>query len=460
MAEQRAIKIKQRKEVNIGIVIFLFVLVYLTINVFVPFGKREISIYEVPLGQLYSKETFKGLIVREEEVYTTDSTGYINYYFKEGDKISKNESVYSIGTDSSVYDRLSTAKEGIKLSSDEISDLKYFINKTYLNASDFKDYESVHDDILNYYRRTMDRKVMVRLNEIISVTGLNSGFNIVDSSSSGIISYFIDAYSNVNTSNFNPSMFSGDYKSEYTYKMDMFDKGSIVYKLITSDEWNIIVEINNEMFAKLSTGSKVTFTIDGEQKLTAPVTFMRCDDKYYAILKLDRYVSNYTTERFVGISFDTEENIGLKIPVTSLAYKDYYRIPVDYFMTVKEKDGSEKKGLVVVRNDGKGEKSYGFLETEIFWKDNVFYYISTDLISSGEYITKPDKTEDTMLYTFTVKLEGAYNINNGYAVFRRIERMDSDKDYVLVKRNSAAGLNAFDHIALNAFNVVEGAVIY
>ena len=65
-----------------------------------------------------------------------------------------------------------------------------------------------------------------------------------------------------------------------------------------------------------------------------------------------------------------------------------------------------------------------------------------------------------MLYTFVNKLEGAYNINKGYAVFKRIERLKTENDYVIVKKNSASGLSAYDHIALNAENVVEDAVIY
>ncbi len=462
MSGTKPTKIKQRKEVNIGLVIFLFVLIYLTINVYVPLTKTEISIYEVPVGRLYSKDVFKGLIVREEKLYTTSKSGYINYYFKEGDKISKNESVYSIGSDGSVYERLSTEKSGIKLTSREISDLKAFINKSYIKASDFDEFNTVKDEILQYYRRTMDKKVMTRLNDIIKVTGLNTGFNIVNSDSSGIISYYLDGYSNVNVNNFNTAMFEEKYASQYAYSTDLAEAGTIVYKLITSDDWNIIVELNDDIFSKLSGKEKVTFTINDGQKITAPVSFSKCGTKYYAIIKLDKYISNYTAERFVDISFDTEENSGLKIPVSSLAYKDFYRIPSSYFTNYKTNENDKEKiGLTIERTDEKtGTKTYGFLETEIFWKDEGFYYISGNLISSGEYIVKPDKTESSMLYLFAVKLEGAYNINNGYAVFKRVERLESGTDYVLVKRNSPSGLKAYDHIALKADKVTEGAVIY
>ncbi len=461
MARQKTTKIKQRREINIGVVIFLFVLVYLVINVYVPLSKTEISIYEVPPGRLYTKDSFKGLIVREESVYRTPSSGYINYYFKEGDKICKNESVYSVGTDKTVYERLNSEKTGIKLSAEETAELKDYINETYSKASDFKDYSVVHDEILQYYRRTMDNKVMIKLNEIIAGTGLNAGFSIVDSERSGIISYHIDNYSNVNTANFNNSMFEDKYASEYTYKTDMFEAGSAVYKLITSDEWNIIVKLSDEMYSKLQGKTRVSFTIDSSQNLTAPVSFMKAGNVYYAVISMNHYVANYIGERFVKISFDTEENTGLKIPVSALAYKDYYRIPSSYFMTYKNEDGTVKTGLMIERTDERsGEKNYGFFETKIFWTDQGYNYVSTDLISSGEYISKPDRSESSMLYLFIVKLEGAYNINNGYAVFKRVERLETGNEYVLAKKNTVSGLAAYDHIALNAGNVVEGAVIY
>ncbi len=461
LTERNTIKIKQRKEVNIGVVIFLFVLVYLTVNVYVPLSKTEISIYEVPVGKIYSKDTFKGLIVRDEVICRAKSSGYVNFYFREGDRVSRNESIYSIGTDASVYTRLASDKTGIKLSSDEISEMKDHINKTYAKATAFSDYEAAGDDIMKYYRRTIDKKVMLKLNEAVRITGRDVGFEIVRSECSGIISYHIDGYSNVNTSNFNTAMFKDEQVAESVYTTDKIDEGAVVCKVITSDDWNIIVELSDQMYTELAGQKNLSFTIDSGRKLTAPVSFMKCGDTYFAVLSLDRYVSEYTSERFVSISFDTEENEGLKIPVSSLVYKDFYRIPSAYFIKAPGEEDTDKRGLIIERHDpDSGEKQYAFLETDIFLEDQGFNYIGADHIGSGEYITTPDRNESTVLYMFTVKLEGVYNINNGYAVFKRIERIENGDEYVLVKKNTSSGLSAYDHIALKGQNATEGALIY
>ena len=65
-----------------------------------------------------------------------------------------------------------------------------------------------------------------------------------------------------------------------------------------------------------------------------------------------------------------------------------------------------------------------------------------------------------LCYTFVNKLEGAYNINKGYAVFKRIERLNTENGYCIVKKNSVSGLSTYDHIALDATSVIEDTVIY
>ena len=58
------------------------------------------------------------------------------------------------------------------------------------------------------------------------------------------------------------------------------------------------------------------------------------------------------------------------------------------------------------------------------------------------------------------RLKGVYNVNKGYAVFRRIEPLQEGDEYVIIKKGTSQGVSIYDHIALNASTVVEDAVIY
>ena len=57
-------------------------------------------------------------------------------------------------------------------------------------------------------------------------------------------------------------------------------------------------------------------------------------------------------------------------------------------------------------------------------------------------------------------LDGVYCVNKGYYVFTRIEKLRSNDEYTIVKKNTKDGLRLYDHIALNAADAVEGKIIY
>ena len=93
-------------------------------------------------------------------------------------------------------------------------------------------------------------------------------------------------------------------------------------------------------------------------------------------------------------------------------------------------------------------------------KKGQYFYIDTNLLPSDTYIATGSENVRSMLYVFITKVEGAYNVNNGYAVFKRIVRISTGEDYVIIEKNSVSGLSEFDHIALDSGKVEEGAVIY
>ena len=51
-------------------------------------------------------------------------------------------------------------------------------------------------------------------------------------------------------------------------------------------------------------------------------------------------------------------------------------------------------------------------------------------------------------------------VNKGYYVFVRIEKLRSNNEYAIIKSNTPDGLRQYDHIALNASDAVDQALIY
>ena len=98
-------------------------------------------------------------------------------------------------------------------------------------------------------------------------------------------------------------------------------------------------------------------------------------------------------------------------------------------------------------------------KAEIFYSSDGFAYIDCLDFAKETYITTQDMSSRVMLYTFVNKLEGAYNINKGYAVFKRVERLKTENGYVIVKKNSASGLSAYDHIALDGSKIKDHELV-
>ena len=57
-------------------------------------------------------------------------------------------------------------------------------------------------------------------------------------------------------------------------------------------------------------------------------------------------------------------------------------------------------------------------------------------------------------------MSGVYNINKGYAVFRVIDKLTENGEYIIAKPNSAYGLSVYDRIVLDASSVVDGQLVY
>lgn len=447
---------KPHSDINIGLVVFLFVLIYLGIVIYTFLTKTEVSLFEVRPGTLFSDKKYTGIIIRSEEIVNTEKAGYVNYYFREGDRISKNETLYSIDLDRSIYDRLTEDGTEVLLENDDLSELKGIINRRYREAYSYSDYKDIKEDLCIAYTKQLDKRLLKNLNEAVKESGVKESFEVVKSVKAGILSMTFDDLSDLNIDSINKDLFEKSGEVKKVSSSDLIEKNSPVYKIITKDEWKIVVLIDEDLFVKLRENETVPFTINKKQTIVAPIETFTKGNEYYAVLSLSKYITNYTTQRYVDISFSTPYSEGLKIPYSAITNRNYYRIPEEYF--AYSEDGSECYLYVEYFDAKEGKTDYNKVLTDVFYDDNIYKYIDTDYFK-GETVIKCGENRN-MLYTYTVMVEGCYNINNGYADFRRIERLKSGEDYVLVKTNSVSGLSEYDHIALDAAKVKQGEVIY
>lgn len=451
---------RKRKSVNVGVLVFLIIFIYVLISVYIYFTKDHLTIYEVLEGSTSDDIVFTGLILRDEEVIYTDTAGYISYFHGDGDRVAKNATIYSLDGNKDTYDLIDSSDDTIALTKDKTDSLKKDILNFQKNYKD-SNYHSVYNfkyEMENTVLEIVNDSKLEQLQSILDENGLDNSLKVVKSKTSGIITYWIDNYENLSADKITKDSFNmQDYKKTQLRTMELIEKGSPVYKIIKSDDWSVIVPLSKEQLKQLEDKDsvKVTFNDDG-LTTTASLTIFQNDSNYYGKLDFTKYMIRYMNQRFVNIEIAINSAKGLKIPVSSIVKKDFYLVPLSFF--TKGGD-SNSTGLVKKTYKENGEVQYTFIPADIYYSDKTYGYVDARLFEAGDVIYSEEKDEE---YTISKKksLKGVYNVNKGYAVFRRIEILYKNEEYCIVKKGTQYGLSVYDHIALDGKTAVEQKIIY
>ncbi|MDD6058590.1 MAG: hypothetical protein PUB98_10105, partial [Clostridiales bacterium] len=192
------------------------------------------------------------------------------------------------------------------------------------------------------------------------------------------------------------------------------------------------------------------------KKTYATYEILSKDDFDYLVLTLKSSMIRYARERFVEVELMLAEETGLKIPNSAITEKEFYTIPKEYF--TKGGD-STRDGLIRERRDEKGQVHTEFVLPTIYYETEDFYYIDSENVLANDLILKPDSKDTYRVATDTALLQGVYNINKGYAVFKQINILYQSKEYAIVERGTRYGIALYDHIALDGTAIAEHELV-
>lgn len=464
-AQRKKIKKKtyRAKNINAGVIIIFCVFLYIVVNVVNGLTKDHLSIYEVQAVSMSSDNIAEAVIIRSEQDYYSDRAGYTNYYVRNGARIAVGDTVYSIDESSNVYEYLVDYDLNYSLDAEDISILKNFVsdfNSVY-TGNNFSAVYDLRDNLKSEISNISDTYLLENLNSIVSESGNPVTFNVVKSDKAGTVSFFNDSLSGLTPDSVNAQTFDkSSYSSSNLYDSDLKESGSLVYKLITDNSWSLIIKLSEEQYSKLSNKTSISFKIknDGLQ-LTEPCTFFTRGDAYFAQVDMTDYLIRYIKYRFLDIELSLDTEQGLKIPYSSITTKDFFKIPSRFYIYNEEEN---TYGFTYMEYDlATKETSYVFVEADCYYEDeeNGEVYVDTDSFDYGQYIYCME-TEELFQVSVIGQLQGVFNTNKGYAVFRRIEIISENSDYCIVRDGAQKSLSAHDHIALNADLIDENLQIY
>lgn len=448
---------RKKWNINIGVIIFGVIFVYLVVTVLMYATAKHVSSYEVREGSILKDTSYTGLVLREETVIGSEADGYINYFAPEGSKVGRKTNVYSISSEKLDFSGQENTEESEDsgLTSEERDSIiqkaqsfsENFQNNKYEDTYTFK------DSIENILSSSTAQSRQAQLSAMIE-SG-QEGLTTYVASDDGIIVYSVDGYEDLAMDQVTADMISrADYQKTELFNNTKVKSGDPAYKLVTNEEWTLVIQLDEEMTKELAdtTSVKVRFTKD-DQTTWAGFQIYNTEDADLGFLTFDHSMVRYVGERFLDIELILEDETGLKIPKSSVTEKEFYIIPEDYITLA----GNSSQSGVLVQSDG---EDASFHAVDVYYRDSEtgMVYLNMDELKKGDVLIKPDSA-DTYTISEKASLQGVYNINKGYAEFKPVEILCESEEYYIVKSGNDYGLTNYDHIALDGSEIQENELV-
>ena len=456
------IQYKKSFNINIGVIIFIIIFIYLIFNIFSYLTETHISVYEVEQGTIAVNNVYHGLILREEKLFPSIYNGSLNYYVKEGSKIAYGDLIYSVDETGNVASIINEAnKNGANLDKDSLNEIEESISdfQSSYRSGNFYQVYSFKENINDSLSEALSVGALNEISDYLSNANDLSTFHKVYADANGIIVYYTDGLETVTTDNFTEDMFNeAAYQKANLKSGNTITSGCTAYKLIDSEYWNIVIPIPESTASLLNDDDTIRIRFLKDDKETyATYSISEKNGQQYLILSLKSGMVRYALERYVEVELLLSEETGLKIPNSAITEKEFFVVPKKFF---QGNDDSDTHGILVEQIDKKGNQTVEYRSPSIYYATEDAYYIDSEQVSSGDILKRADSDETYTIGQDTTALQGVYNINKGYAVFKQIEPIYQSDEYTIIKKGTSYGISLYDHIALDGSKINENQLIH
>lgn len=435
----------RKVDINVGFVVFVIIFLYIIVSFIIFLVSKQAVIYEVAAGSIAKDDSCSGVILRNESVVKSSFSGSINFMTTSGDRGGSDTIVCSVdeaGRVSALID------EYIKqeLSENCINDIGTNILQYAVSMAngEFGEIYNLRDSINDIIVQSRNDDLTGVLDDYITQTNSENLFHKIYPDKIGTIGYFIDGYENLTEADIKMSLFDkSGYDTSNKLKNTIVNRGDDIYKLVYDDNWYIYIPVTKEdanYYQESGDVLHIEFA-DKNISLNAPFTIYCNNEKENFIkISMSKYMVDYIDSRFVNLKIETNSKSGLKIPVSSVFTKNFFTIPMEYL--------NGTNSFVRKYYNEKGVETIETVETTLIGCDDKFYYVDMNDFSNGDLIMKADSDETYAIGTIG-ELSGVYCVNRGYAAFKKIEVIDSNDEYYIIKKNTKFGLSQYDHIILD-----------
>ena len=433
---------------QIGLIIILIIAVYIIVQFFKLINREDISAYQVREGSLAISSVYTGLAIREEQIFQCSNTGYINYLAREGEHIAVGDLLYIIDEGGALEELINQGELGENSLSDrDLSNLKTEIinfNSNFDKSSFYDVYDFLYD---------MDGSILkiANMNILSELDTNNSSINrdlikLNYASTAGYVVYNVDGYESVSVNGITPEMFdTSQYEKQQLVNNSLVEQGSNAYKMITSEDWMLVIQLEEERALELMSESYVQIKFLATQRTVwAGIQVQQMGDQFYGYLSLNSSAVTFCNDRFIDIELVTHNEQGLKIPISSIVYQNFIVVPAEFRIERLDANTSifERKAFLE-----DGQISSEEVVVSVYAEKDDGIYVDNTQLRIGDYLLYNGQEEPV---SRTGQLVGVYCINQGYAEFRQIVILYQNEEYAIIQKNTDGGINVYDYIVLDA----------
>lgn len=457
------IEYRRPLSINIGMIFFAVILIYVGYSVFRYATTKQVVAYEVRTGSLQTNSIYEGVALREEAVADSLYSGYINYYSAELERLAVGELAGTIDESGEVQSYLAqTSSEDSILTetnyqsiAEEISGFTEEFEESYFSTVyDFK------SSLTGTIQKITNSSILSEIERIAD----SSSLHYLYTEATGYIVYNVDGYEGLTFEDLTLSDFdSANYAATELDNNALIAAGDPAYKIAMSEDWSVVIIVETEEEAldlQEESVIEVRF-LKNQYEAWATIGDIREaeDGRWYVELTFTNSMMSFATDRFVRLELLMDNISGLKIPKSALIDDEFYVVPREYVTT----GASGTQGVLRRVIDEDGVSSSEFIEITPYEKDEDEdnYYLDQSVLRDGDVLIRPDSSETlTLSENMLDTLTGVYNINEGYADFRQVTKLAENDEYAIVKSNSAYGLREYDYIVLDAETMSPDEFLY
>lgn len=363
----KLLKIHKRKILFLLLLCIFIYIVFIVINLV----RNPTDTVFVEMGQIEEQETAVGYIIRDETVLMGENyKNGIEQIKTEGEKVAKGEAIfrYYSNNEENLVEKIqeldakideAMAEEDNLFSSDtkvleEQIDAK--ISETYGESS-----LSSIQDAKQSINSSMTRKAKIAgelspsgsyLSKLIDERSkyenqLNSGAEYLTATTSGVVSYRVDGYEEILTSD-DFSKYTKEFLEDLNLRTgQIIPTSSESGKIIDNYSCYIVSVLDSDYAKDAEVGDTVTLRLPSGSEVTATIEYMtNQDNEYILTFKITKGVEELISYRKISFSIIWWSASGLKVPNSAISQEEVNGNTVDY--VTRTRVGYQDKILVKI----------------------------------------------------------------------------------------------------------------